>query len=83
MLHRNKGVTLKGRQHAQGTRTMLTVLTAPSIHPEIETIDRDPGIITLLAALVRAGRTAAGQARAFHEGASRLSFSATAWPYHR
>ncbi|MFF8801758.1 MULTISPECIES: hypothetical protein [unclassified Methylobacterium] len=62
---------------------MLTVLTAPSIHPEIETIDRDPGIITLLAALIRAGRTAASQARAFHEGISRLSFSATAWPYHR
>ncbi|QDI80712.1 hypothetical protein E8E01_09840 [Methylorubrum populi] len=62
---------------------MLTVLTAPSIHPEVEAIDRDPGIITLLTVLLRAGRTAAGQARAFHESASRLSFSATAWPCHR
>ncbi|BAU90757.1 hypothetical protein MPPM_2152 [Methylorubrum populi] len=62
---------------------MLTVLTAPSIHPEVEAIDRDPGIITLLSALVRAGRSAAHQARTFHEGVSRLSFSATAWPGHR
>lgn len=62
---------------------MLTVLTAPSIHPEVEVIDRDPGIITLLSTLVRAGRTAFGQACAFHESASRLSFSSTAWPYHR
>ncbi len=32
---------------------MLTILTAQPVHPEVETIDRDPGIITLLAALVR------------------------------
>ncbi|MEH3118638.1 MAG: hypothetical protein PGN25_13855 [Methylorubrum populi] len=51
---------------------MLTVLTAPSIHPEVEAIDRDPGIITLLTGLVRAGRTALGHARAFHRSASRL-----------
>ena len=66
---------------------MLTVLTAPSIHPEVESIDRDPGIITLLSTLVRGGgrtlQAAASQARAYHESASRLSFSATAWPYHR
>ncbi|AWI88842.1 hypothetical protein C0214_11615 [Methylobacterium sp. DM1] len=62
---------------------MLTVLTAPTLHPEVEPLDRDPGIITLLSALVRASRTAAGQARAFHESASRLSFSAAAWPSHR
>lgn len=62
---------------------MLTVLTTPAVQPEVEAIDRDPGIITLLSALVRAGRHAASQARAFHEGASRLSFHATAWPTHR
>ena len=66
---------------------MLTFLTAPAIHPEVETIDRDPGIITLMSTLLRGtGRTfrvVAGQARAYHESASRLSFSSTAWPYHR
>ena len=62
---------------------MLTVLTAPNLHPEVEPLDRDPGIITLLSALVRAGRTAAGQARAFQESASRWSFSAAAWPSRR
>lgn len=66
---------------------MLTVFTAPTLHPEVESLDRDPGIITLLSALVRSGghavHAAARHARAYHASASRLSFSSAAWPYHR
>lgn len=35
---------------------MLTVMTAQTFYPEAETIDRDPGIITLFSSLVRAMR---------------------------
>ncbi len=66
---------------------MLSVLTAFAIAPEIETIDRDPGIITLLSTLARNGarvaRITARPARMVHETASRLSSSASAWPRHR
>ncbi|WP_232627802.1 hypothetical protein [Methylobacterium sp. Leaf118] len=35
---------------------MLTVITAQTVQPEVEAIDRDPGIITLVSSLVRAVR---------------------------
>ncbi|GJE73615.1 hypothetical protein [Methylorubrum suomiense] len=58
---------------------MLTILTAQPVHPEVETIDRDPGIITLLAALVRSARRSAGGRAG--EGIG-LFASATAWPHN-
>ena len=35
---------------------MLSILTAKSVEPEVEAIDRDPGIITLAARVVGAIR---------------------------
>ena len=35
---------------------MLSILTAKSLEPEVEAIDRDPGIITLAARIVDAIR---------------------------
>ena len=69
---------------------MLTVLAAQPVHPEIESVDRDPGIITLLSVLVRVVRRG-GRAAGEEVGASRrkaveagLFGSATAWPHsHR
>ncbi len=57
---------------------MLTILTAQPVHPEVETIDRDPGIITLLSALLRSARRAKGGRAG--EGIG-LFASTTAWPH--
>ncbi|UMY19197.1 hypothetical protein [Methylobacterium organophilum] len=68
---------------------MLTVLTAQPVRPEVEAIDRDPGIITLLSALVRsarrAGHAVGAQTRACHRTAAEtdLFSSSTAWPYNQ
>lgn len=57
---------------------MLTILTAQPVRPEVEAIDRDPGIITLFATLLRSARRAGGRAG---EGIG-LFASATAWPHN-
>ena len=68
---------------------MLTVFASQSIRPEIEAMDRDPGIVSLLSALIRfarrAGQSATAHVRAYHQVANEaeLFSSSTAWPYNR
>ena len=42
--------------------TILTALASPRTQTEAETIDRDPGIVALLAAMIRSARRAIGSA---------------------
>lgn len=67
---------------------MLSIITAPAIRPEVETIDRDPGIVSLVSALVRSARAngtaLAAHVRSAHQHANEaeLFSSSNAWPHN-
>lgn len=66
---------------------MLSVITSPGLQPEIEPIDRDPGIISLASRIVRFAGRARRPAAALVRGAGRtagekaLFSSASSWPH--
>lgn len=69
---------------------MLSLMTAKEIRPEPDSLDRDPGIVSLIAAFARftAHHTAATvrSVRTFNQRANEAEVfsSSTAWPYsHR
>lgn len=73
---------------SKGNITMLSLMTAREIRPESEDLDRDPGIVSLVAAFARftARHTASTvrSVRTYNQRANEAEVfsSSTAWPYN-
>lgn len=66
---------------------MLSLFMSKEIRPEVETVDRDPGIVSLISAFARfTARQTAAAVRSFHqrENGADVFSSSSAWPHdHR
>jgi len=74
--------------HSLGKTTMLSLMTAKEIRPESDSLDRDPGIVSLIAALARfTARQTASTVRSvrtfkLRANEAEVFSSSTAWPYN-